>query len=90
MTDYIDKTALKMQIYELLALDSKESQRKWNHILALIEAAPAVDVRSNEHSHWYRDKGTNQCLSCSKYSMMATPYCPFCGAQMEKEGSKWN
>lgn len=58
-----------------------------------IEAIPAVDVAPVRHGRWlpYSTKlCLYRCSECNSLPRDRTPYCPLCGAKMEKEANNEN
>lgn len=80
MKDYIERA----ELYE--AMNSQNCEFSLIDALALIENFPASDVSEVRHGIW-TDIGSLscRCSECGCKNNRTTPYCPLCGARMDKE-----
>ena len=83
MKEYIERAAVKNLLDRYGATDDA---------MALIDTIPAADVAEVRHGRWINtNKEVEQMCKCSKcgypisYFWSRTPYCPNCGARMDKE-----
>lgn len=84
MKDYIDRAAL----YEVM--NGQDCEFSLIDALELIERFPAADVVSVRHGYWIHDINNQYgCSECMGKETMShknlKPYCPNCGARMDKE-----
>ena len=92
----IDGTALWYKVYQLAW--SNQEKVKTLDVLDMISKAPIVGPTGLEHhGYWipeYDEDGTCKCFHCSecdnngrkKGHKEPSPYCPTCGAKMDKKG----
>nr|DAM04346.1 MAG TPA: hypothetical protein [Caudoviricetes sp.] len=83
MKEYIERAAVKNLLDRYGATDDA---------MALIDTIPAADVAEVRHGRWINtNKEVEQMCKCSEcgypisYFWSRTPYCPNCGARMDKE-----
>ena len=67
-----------------------------NHIAEVIERLPSAEVEPIKHGRWVpvtNGRGGFECSICHSYAPSyqdgvecLSPWCPFCGAKMDKEG----
>ena len=83
MKEYIERAAVKNLLDRYGATDDA---------MALIDTIPAADVAEARHGRWINtNKEVEQMCKCSEcgypisYFWSRTPYCPNCGARMDKE-----
>lgn len=52
-----------------------------------IDEVPTADVQEVKHGRWkwYSDLANVRCSSCNRFSILATDFCPNCGARMDGE-----
>jgi len=69
-------------------------QEERAEFVSLLENAPAADVAEVRHGRWVNtNKEVEQMCKCSEcgypisYFWSRTPYCPNCGARMDKEAT---
>ena len=73
------------------ALIGAETELTDEDIEFIIDQLHTVDAEPVKHSHWIYFRGLNgmkqcKCAEClTSYGNMDTPYCPNCGAKMDKE-----
>lgn len=90
MAEYIDREklidAIKNDCSEMVYYTKSEA-------IDCINAEPAADVAPVVHGKWVNtNKEVEQMCKCSacgypiSYFWSRTPYCPHCGAKMDKEG----
>ena len=83
MKEYIERAAVKNLLDRYGATDDA---------MALIDTIPATDVAEVRHGRWINtNKEVEQMCKCSEcgypisHLWSRTPYCPNCGARMDKE-----
>ena len=87
MSEYIDRAALKQ---ELAPYEENDFSQQMDVILAIVDAQPTADVVEVRHGRWLDVRGENRslnwkCSLCTKRTLQKSPYCPNCGARMDKE-----
>lgn len=85
MADYIRRAdALSALDKVVRGIRLAPAHRK--QILGIVEEVPPVEIHDGEHSSWMRDKsGIFHCRKCDFMLGFGTPYCPKCGAKMDRE-----
>lgn len=83
MKEYIERAALKR---ELAPYEENDFSQQMDVMLAIVDAQPAADVVEVRHGTW-TDIGSLscRCSECGCKNNRTTPYCPLCGARMDKE-----
>ena len=86
MADYISREALRDALYEQDAITMRG--------VAIINRFPAADVEPVRHGRWVHDgdyRSWSERIICSEcghfggtYAYQLSPYCPRCGAKMQK------
>ena len=76
MKEYIERAAVKNLLDRYGATDDA---------LALIDTIPAADVAEVRHGRWIEKAPHPYCSECFVECRDKTPYCPNCGARMDKE-----
>lgn len=91
MGDYVDRKRLKEAIREdALNCLSCYNGEVLDLVLTEIDEAPAADVRPVVRGRWepgyYDNHGeyVRDCSECKKASKDLTPFCPYCGAEMNQ------
>lgn len=84
MKEYIERAAL----YE--AMNGQDCEFSLIDALALIGQFPIADVVEVRHGRWIdvSEESSNlnwKCSLCTKRVLQKSPYCPNCGARMDKE-----
>ena len=49
-----------------------------------LDTQPTANVRENVHAHWDDCSNGWMCSFCNRYNIQYTPFCPYCGAQMDE------
>lgn len=91
MAEYIEKAvALSMheppksnRHYQTDNLDDAYGQG-WDDALYSIEHIPAADVAPVVHARWIKGPSNPYCSECFVECRDETPFCPNCGAKMDK------
>lgn len=79
MKEYIERA----ELYE--AMNSQDCEFSLIDALALIEDFPAADVGPVRHGRWVDSSNGWMCSECEQDNTYAKPWCPNCGARMNKE-----
>lgn len=79
MKEYIERADL----YE--AMNSQDCEFSLIDALALIEEFPAADVAPTRHGRWIDSSNGWMCSECEQDNTYDKPWCPNCGARMDKE-----
>jgi hypothetical protein len=91
MSEYIDRAALKQ---ELAPYEENDFSQQMDVILAIVDAQPTADVVEVRHGIWEKFSTASGIVSRVRCSVCAgtqpltfesMPYCPNCGARMDKE-----
>lgn len=93
MAEYIEREQAISARPEYLNPFKSEYNKGWddclNTIFESIKSLPAVDVQGVRHGEWISDDcGYYHCSECGfEYDEQEqiSPYCPHCGAKMDKE-----
>lgn len=95
--DYIPRGEAEKVLMQKAVADSDRNGRTWAKAICAIKDIPAADVEPVRHGRWIRvqwvededyQEGGYWILRCSECTMpyhVATPFCPHCGAKMDKE-----
>lgn len=87
MVEYIERNALIAEFKRLTLGENSLVERLFaDGVYAVIETFPAADVVEVRHGTW-TDIGSLscRCSECGCKNNRTTPYCPLCGARMDKE-----
>ena len=95
MARYIDADKLLKEFAVDTSKDVMDiSDIVFGAVASIIERQPTADVMEVKHGKWiyfYDTKGIKRC-KCSEcitsYGCLDTPYCPNCGAKMDKNDFK--
>lgn len=94
MAEYIEKSeiikAIAAEACHCLTLDKPAEARGYIGAKTLIESRKAADVAEVRHGRWIHDINNQYgCSECMRRETMSPkrmkPYCPNCGARMDKE-----
>ena len=92
MKEYIEREIAVGAVEYIACRDSRvfSSGAKYRGIIQAIQEAPAADVAPVVHGKWIHKNGEMYCSICGSEALMdevyyKSPYCPDCGAKMDKE-----
>ena len=54
-------------------------------LLNFLNGAPTIEAKPIVHAHWENGECTNCKAFITDKNALLTPYCPFCGEQMDEE-----
>lgn len=84
----IDANALGIGKAKREVFEVPEYADGWNSAIDIIENAPTTEAKPVVHAHWEKDEGFPTCSNCKAFmadkNALLTPYCPYCGAQMDE------
>ena len=99
MARYIDADKISSYIRENFSIDKTKNADicfAFIDLMNWLDDQPTADVEEVKHGEWiyfYDTKGIKRC-KCSEcitsYGCLDTPYCPNCGAKMDKNDFKEN
>ena len=82
MTEYIERAALKR---ELAPYEENDFSQQMDVILVIVDEQPTADVVEVRHGRWVDSSNGWMCSECEQDNTYAKPWCPNCGARMDKE-----
>ena len=95
MAEYIDRYAIMQKFADRVKQSNNSdfvSVPTWNEAVQIVEAFHAADVRPVVHGKWERkrDKCGSfvSCSVCHTSGWYQFAFCPYCGADMRKEGGE--
>lgn len=93
MKEYIEREAVKDEILSWAVCINHPELLSKEDTMHCVDSLPAADVAEVRHGRWVNTKKeVEQICKCSEcgypisYFWSRTPYCPNCGARMDKGG----
>ena len=84
MKEYIEREAL-LELYQIDGPENETGHVPLPVIRQNIMDLPAADVAEVRHGRWIEKAPHPYCSECFVECRDKTPYCPNCGARMDKE-----
>lgn len=69
------------------AMDIEGNYLKMGWVPATVFGVPIVEAEPVRHAHWIIGRNCLLCDGCgmvAHFSLIPTPYCPYCGAHMDE------
>ena len=85
MSSYIDVDKA-IEYAKIISKDTPQLATATRMICEYIQAQPTADVAPVVHAHWTRSHIAGRfCSNCEGYGIIASSYCPDCGAKMDEK-----
>ena len=90
MPRYIDADKLRDEVDDTLNWETNNEYNMYSDVMYMIDNCPTEDVQFVVHAKWvfvslFHDEEIYRCSNCHEPSCEEFPYCPSCGAKMDKE-----